>query len=217
MKVLITSGGCKVPIDEVRHIGNFSSGRYGAEIATAFMRQSSDNHVYFVMEKGSKFPDTYNTSTDERLENLNDYQYVDYFEYVEKTKALIKGIQPDIIISAAAISDYICDKQTGKISSDGEEMTIKLHKSEKVIASFRELAPKALIVGFKCLVSPTNEEKGNAITKIAKYTDLIVYNDLTELRKGNQARYIYSSKRPKKPQKAETAYDLVERIINELV
>lgn len=213
MKILITSGGCKVPIDDVRHIGNFSSGRYGAEIAASFMRQSPDNHVYFVMEKGSKYPDAHNPCSPDAYDNINDYQYADYFEYVDKTKSLVKGIQPDIIISAAAISDYICDKQSGKISSDGEEMIIKLHKSEKVIASFRELAPKALIVGFKCLVSPTNEEKGNAITKIAKYTDLIVYNDLTELRKGNQARYLYSSKRPMKPELAKTASDLVEKIL----
>jgi phosphopantothenoylcysteine synthetase/decarboxylase len=33
MKILITSGGTKVPIDSVRHIGNFSTGRYGSEIA----------------------------------------------------------------------------------------------------------------------------------------------------------------------------------------
>ena len=33
MKVLITSGGTKVPIDTVRHIGNMSSGTFGAKIA----------------------------------------------------------------------------------------------------------------------------------------------------------------------------------------
>lgn len=207
MKVLITSGGCKVPIDDVRHIGNFSSGRYGFEIADAFYRNTSSEVIFFG-EKGSKFP----IQIKEDDKSIACFDYKDYFDYLS-VKEIIKTEQPDVIISAAAISDYICDKQTGKISSDGEEMTIKLHKSEKVIASFRELAPNALIVGFKCLVSPTNEEKGNAITKIAKYTDLIVYNDLTELRKGNQARYIYSSKRPKKPQKAKTAADLVETIL----
>jgi len=35
MKVLITSGGTKVPIDDVRYIGNFSSGRYGAALVIA--------------------------------------------------------------------------------------------------------------------------------------------------------------------------------------
>ena len=193
MKVLITSGGCKVPIDEVRHIGNFSSGRYGSEIASAFMRQSPDNHVYFIMEKGSKYPVTYDPATNERLENLNDYQYADYFEYVEKTKALIKSVQPDIIISAAAISDYVCDKFDGKFSSGSETFTLQLRKAEKVISSFRELAPNALIVGFKCLVNPKD---GGVIAAALDKTfsqgcDLVVYNDLARLREGNANRTIF--------------------------
>lgn len=193
MKVLITSGGCKVPIDDVRHIGNFSSGRYGAALCDAFTERGHD--VTFFCEKGSKEPDyVYHKFTDDGkvLTNTNPrhVRYKDYFEYLS-VKDLIKQVEPDIIISAAAISDYIVDKTEGKISSDKDEITLKLIKGEKVIQSFRELAPNAFIVGFKLLVSPKPNEITEAVTKIMNHVDMVVYNDLTKLREGDSTRYVF--------------------------
>lgn len=186
MKILITSGGCKVPIDSVRHIGNFSSGRYGAELANAFM-QYEKNHVLFFRERGSNLPLRW-TQSGRYLTNITEYEYRNYEEYLS-VKDLIKREQPDIIISAAAISDYIVDKIEGKISSDNDELIIKLRKGEKVIKSFRELAPNSVIVGFKLLVSPDLNQAKTAVEKVFNSgVDFVVYNDLTELRKGNSTR-----------------------------
>jgi len=187
MKILITSGGCKVPIDDVRHIGNFSSGRYGAEIAYEFWGKGGHDIVLY-HEKGSK------TGFEHQHININDtsikfIEYKDYWDYLD-VKPIIKAWQPDIIISAAAISDYIVDKTEGKISSNQDELVIRLKKGEKVLASFRELAPNALIVGFKLLVSPTTDERLAAVKKVLQYADLVVFNDLTELRKGNATRLL---------------------------
>lgn len=192
MKILITSGGCKVPIDDVRHIGNFSSGRYGAKLAEQFFERD-DTQVIFFMEKGSVKP--FNWTDDwmgsqSKNSTISMREYKDYFEYL-KVKDIIKEEQPDIIISAAAISDYIIDKTEGKISSDQDELTIKLKKGEKIIKSFRELAPRSMVVGFKLLVAPTSEDKRKAITKALQNADLVIYNDLTELRKGNSERYLH--------------------------
>lgn len=188
MKVLITSGGCKVPIDDVRHIGNFSSGRYGTAIAKAFYIAGHD--VYHFGEKGSAQV-LYEESFDD-CEGYYSFQtYKNYDEYLS-VKDLIKREQPDIIISAAAISDYTLDKVEGKISSDNDELVIRLRKGEKVIKSFRELAPNALIVGFKLLVGPEKVEKMIAIEKLFDSgVDFVVYNDLLELREGNSERQLY--------------------------
>jgi len=182
MKILITSGGCKVPIDDVRHIGNFSSGRYGRELSEAFL--DARHEVVFFYEEGSTIPHCDRTGKYYKFKKVSYKYYQDYL----KVKDLVKEEQPDIIISAAAISDYIVDKSEGKISSDDDELVIRLKRGEKVIQSFRELAPKAYIVGFKCLVSPTEEEKYNAITKQLEYVDQVIYNDLTKLREGKQKR-----------------------------
>lgn len=179
MRVLITSGGCKVPIDDVRHIGNFSSGRYGVELANEFRNSGAETLLF--REKGSL-----------RWRH-DDTEYKDYDDYRINVKNIIKLWQPDIIVSAAAISDYIVDKTEGKISSDSDELVIRLKKGEKVISSFREIAPNAIVVGFKLLVNPTHEEKWKAVEKVRNAgAHVVIYNDLAELRQGKSSRYIMS-------------------------
>ena len=194
MKILITSGGTKVPIDSVRHIGNFSTGRYGSELADSLipslwkerLKTDHDGKLIFFHEKGSKLPIAVNCDIVNRIE------YKDYFEYLH-VKDIIKDEQPDIIISAAAVSDYIVkDSVTGKISSDNEDLTITLTKAEKVISKFRELAPNSIIYGFKLLVSPSEDEVIAAVKKVLKNgADYVVYNDLNELKAGNSTRTIF--------------------------
>ena len=188
MKYLITSGGTKVKIDDVRYIGNFASGRYGVSLAEAIDGENEENSLVFFTGKGNDISEFENFAHPTRI-----VEYEDYFEYL-KVKDLIIEEAPDVIISSAAVSDFICDKIDGKISSSHDTLTIILRKSEKVIASFRELAPNAIIVGFKLMVSPTPQEKKDAIAKLFHCgVNFVVYNDLTELRKGHSKRYMYDS------------------------
>lgn len=187
MKILITAGGTRVPIDNVRHVGNSSSGAYGSSLVSAFHWSKTASNIILFIEKHSPFSNTIYTKN---LAEVEVIKYDDYFDYLT-VKDIIKREQPDVIVSAAAVSDYILDKTEGKISSDKDEINITLRKGEKVIQSFRELAPKALIFGFKLLSSPTEEEKMAAITKQLKYVDYVVYNDIGQLRKGETARYVY--------------------------
>lgn len=195
MKILITSGGTKVPIDSVRHIGNFSSGRYGSEIVDSIissqilygsMPDGTDGNIIFFHEKGSKLPIAISCPL------VKGVEYKDYFEYLN-VKNIIKEHQPDIIISAAAVSDYIVKNSiNGKMSSDNEDITITLTKAEKVISKFRELSPKSIIYGFKLLVSPSEDEVIKAVSKVLKNgADYVVYNDLNELKGGNATRIIF--------------------------
>ncbi len=190
MKVFITSGGCKAPIDSVRHIGNFSSGRYGCEIARGFIAE--ENQVFFLREKGSQ---ALNYDSYLNTFNLKTVEYTDYNDYVAKVKRYTKEFKPDVIISAAAISDYIPKKVDGKISSTEDEITITLVKTQKVIKVFRELAPKALIVGFKLLTDtngkpPTLVEISEAVKKVFDNgADIVIYNNYSRLKEGDSTRH----------------------------
>ncbi len=42
MKILITSGGTKIKTDSVRHIGNMSSGAFGAKIALEALKANHE-------------------------------------------------------------------------------------------------------------------------------------------------------------------------------
>ena len=68
MKILITSGGTKVPIDRVRSITNMSCGTFGSRIADAFFSKGLEvfrtgtehgnpiEKITFFMAKGSRRP-----------------------------------------------------------------------------------------------------------------------------------------------------------------
>lgn len=192
MKILITSGGCKSPIDSVRHVGNFSSGRYGSELALAALDFGHD--VWFWYEKGSRLPESEMYEEDTRQGRLVCSPYRDYDEYRHVLDfAKEDGRDPDIIIAAAAISDYVVKEQTeGKISSDQEELTITLKKSEKILPIIRKDYPTSYLVGFKLLSRPTEEQLSNAVNTQFDYgVDAVVYNDIVDLRAGISHRLIF--------------------------
>lgn len=187
MKVLITAGGTRVPIDDVRHIGNMSSGAYGSLLAYEFYVMGHVDITYFIDKYSFHANDFVSEDKSRRVKTI---KYKDYYEYLT-VKDLIQKEKFDIIISSAAVSDYIVDKIDGKISSNEDEVFLKLKKAEKVIQSFKELSPDSIVVGFKLLASPTEAEKNSAIKKQLKYVDYVIYNDIDEIRKGNTTRYIY--------------------------
>lgn len=77
----------------------------------------------------------------------------------------------------------------------------------------RKAAPNSLLVGFKLLVSPTNNEVEYAIRKVfASGADLVVFNDLTEIRKGNYTRFVF--KQDMTFDVAKDAKQLVEIILD---
>lgn len=204
MKVLITSGGTRVPIDDVRYIGNMSTGRYGAELAEAAYNIGND--VIFFHAKDSVYP----RNLFERREFFNEV-YKDYNEY-SKVISMSKALQPDIIISAAAVSDYIVDKTEGKISSDGDELVIRLKKAQKILPEFKKVCPNALVVGFKLLVSPKAKDIYTAVQKVLDNgADLVIFNDLTRIRQGDNTRYIFDKNLEE--DKAKDSYILIDKIL----
>lgn len=188
MNVLITAGGTRVPIDDVRHIGNMSSGAYGSLLTYEFYVMNHVNVTYFIDEYSNHKNDFVSEDKSRRVKTI---KYKDYYEYLT-VKDLIQKEKFDVIISTAAVSDYIVDKVEGKISSDEEEVYLKLKKAEKVIKSFKELSPDSMVVGFKLMASPTELEKMTAITKQLQYVDYVVFNDIDQIRKGNTQREVWN-------------------------
>lgn len=209
MKILITSGGTDVPIDDVRKISNMSSGKYGAEIATEFFNKLYD--VVYFSSKHAHMPIIKQWSD---TGSFTRYVFKDYHDYLNKLTVECKDElnSYNIIVSAAAVSDYILDKTEGKISSDNDELVIRLKKAPKVLPLLRKASPDALLVGFKLLVSPSLKDALNAVSKVFNNgADLVVYNDLTEIRKGNKERLVFTP--DLKFQSAKDAKELVDIIL----
>lgn len=182
MKILITSGGTVVHIDSVRKICNMSRGTFGSKIAEKAWGKG--HNITFLYAKESKVPKHCLTS-----EPIQDIKYVEYETFDDYSACLDEQLklQPDIIILAAAVSDYgVENRFDGKIRS-GDDLVIRLKPLPKLISTVRVKCPKAVICGFKLLVNSTNEEllSASISSLINNRCDLIIGNDLRDIKKND--------------------------------
>ena len=218
MKILITSGGTKIPIDRVRSITKMSRGTFGSRIADAFFARgleafscwsehgTSIEKITFFMAKDSKKP-TLQTLNDETYED--GYRPIEYLEYSTfdgykfGIEELLKKETYDIIVVAAAVSDYgVANYYNGKYRSREDDMCIKLVKLPKILPIMRELAPNATICGFKLLVDSTEDELLDAMRKQISESnvDLVIGNDLRDI-KNNDHQLLVVSRHDANPRK----------------
>ena len=195
MKVLITAGGTREPIDEVRYITNFSTGKTGAGLADIF----SDNHwdVTYLCSQGAMTPKT-------------QVEIVEYITFEDLKNILNQKLGEefyDAIIHASAVSDYCVDKiivgsevwegaKPQKISSECE-LTIKFKKNPKIISFLKEysLNKKIKIVGFKLTNTLDEKLRLQKIKKVSDYpgVDLVVHNDMFDVVHGKRMFKIFKN------------------------
>ena len=180
LRALITAGGTSEPVDDVRVLTNVSRGDFGFALAQAFASLGVETTLL-----GSEYLCT-------RLGASGDdypFEIESFFTFDDLATALpacIERIRPDIILMAAAVSDYKPVRKAGKISSDEEEMVIRLFRNPKLLPQLRELAgEQAYIVGFKLLSDVCYDElKAVAERQITgNRLDLCVANDIRRIDK----------------------------------
>lgn len=232
MQVLLTSGGTKIPIDLVRHIANMSRGTFGAQIALAGLKAKWK--VNFLHAEGSRTPfkcelDFAKTGIgslrekfsafEERQTFLPQYQesvYSDFNSYEKQLFQQIEVQRPDVIILAAAVSDYGTKPVLGKIRS-GDAMNIPLVPLPKLISRVRSAAPLATLVGFKLLVNSTEEELIAAAHRsvLTNRCDLVVANDLRDI-KNNAHRLLLVRDKDGKPVVEECKENLANFLVQKI-
>lgn len=207
MKILITSGGTKVPIDRVRSITNMSRGTFGSRIADAFFHighkrdggnEEQIEKITFFMAKGSLQP-TLQAVYDETFESgyrpIEYVEYVTFDQYKEGIEELLKKETYDIIVVAAAVSDYgVANYYNGKYRSREDDMCIKLVKLPKILPIMRKLASNAIICGFKLLVDSTENELLDAMRRQISESDvdLVIGNDLQDIKNDDHQLLVIS-------------------------
>jgi phosphopantothenate---cysteine ligase (CTP) len=211
MKVLLTSGGTKAKIDDVRNVGNMSSGTFGNHICHALLEAGEE--VVFLYAKGSKCPHEVRVNMcvngsigihESLAEDLNFFDkhrhlytpvvYEDFQDYAKKLKELLED-KPEVVILAAAVSDYIPEKSDGKISSELSILDIHMVKAPKLIKLVKQISPNSFLVGFKLLVGSTQEQLIAAMEKQVESTkaDMVVGNDLMDIKANQHSLTIYTS------------------------
>ena len=152
MNCIVTAGPTFEPLDDVRRLTNFSTGRLGTELAnflaarghkvTLFIGESA---TYAGARKASSVK-TFSTTADLRA----------------KLKSF-SGKKVDAIFHAAAVSDFTFGKMftraaagklkpfqpSKKISTRGGNLFVELAPTPKILADLRGWFPKTKIVGWK--------------------------------------------------------------------
>jgi phosphopantothenoylcysteine decarboxylase/phosphopantothenate--cysteine ligase len=152
MNCLVTAGSTFEPLDDVRRLTNFSTGRLGTELAN-FLAARGHRVTLLIGEQA--------TYTGERKA-----QSVKVFSTTADLRAQLKsfaGKKVDAIFHAAAVSDFTFGKMftrdaagkltafkpSKKISTRGGNLFVELAPTPKIIAELRGWFPKTRIIGWK--------------------------------------------------------------------
>jgi phosphopantothenoylcysteine synthetase/decarboxylase len=181
MNCIVTAGPTFEPLDDVRRLTNFSTGRLGTELAN-FLASRGHKIILLIGEQA--------TYAGERRA-----QRVELFSTTADLRAKLKsfsGKKVDAIFHAAAVSDFAFGriftpdesgklaelKGAKKISTRSGKLLAELLPTPKIISELRGWFPKTKIVGWKF---EADGKRVNAITAAQKQladcsTDLCVAN-----------------------------------------
>jgi phosphopantothenoylcysteine decarboxylase/phosphopantothenate--cysteine ligase len=162
-KVLITAGGTREPLDPVRYIGNRSSGKMGYALAAA----AAERGATVLLISGPTNLSAPRGTTLVKVESAEEMRNAVLAEYNDT----------DIVIKAAAVSDYRCAEQAEhKIKKNDEVLTIVLEKNPDILAELGRLKTKQVLVGF---AAETEQLVTYATEKLnRKNADMIVANNV---------------------------------------
>ncbi|HHX41450.1 MAG TPA: phosphopantothenoylcysteine decarboxylase [Armatimonadetes bacterium] len=177
-RILISAGPTWVAIDEVRHIGNFATGRLGLELAREAHRRGAEVTLLLGPTR------LHVPEADRQAIRVCDYTYFE--ELLEWVRREVGSRSYDAFLHTAAVSDYAPDRQSGKIASGREELVIRLHPLPKIVDEVKPLDPGILLVKFKLEVGVSREELIRIAQRSREHSraDLIVANDKRQLAEG---------------------------------
>ncbi len=166
-RVLVTAGATREYIDPIRYITNSSSGKMGVSLAEEAELRGAE--VTLIRTKGS---------VSSLVENQIEVETVE--EMLEAIGKELKAEKYDVVVLAAAVSDFrVKEKANVKIKS-GRPLTLELEPTPKIIDLVKGLQPDTFLVGFKAETGLGEEELISAARKQIERagSDLVVANTL---------------------------------------
>ena len=188
-RVVVTGGGTKEKIDDVRYISNFSSGKMAAALSTALYYRGADVCLLETQPIEGLPSELYVIDVDDSKE-LKEY-LVDAIRVAKKgvmTKAtLMDDSVPELIrkkpylFMAAAVSDYVPKfPQSGKLKKEmlGDEWCLEMKKNEDILASINKEGIYA--IGFKAESDPETALTNARRMLTQKELDAVCLNNISE-------------------------------------
>lgn len=175
IRVLVTAGGTREPIDPVRYLGNRSSGRQGIAIAVAAADRGAEVVLLAANVDGEVLAEVAQDPA-VRIVPVSTTAELD-----STAHAAAKGAR--VVVMAAAVADYrvaeVADRKIRKEDAPGEAPTLTLVENPDILVSLvRERQDDQVIVGFAAeTVDDEDELLERGRRKLArKGVDLLAVN-----------------------------------------
>lgn len=178
MKILVTSGATREPVDAVRFLSNVSTGRTGALLADALADRG--HAVTLLHGEAAVRPARAQVAT-ASFSSTADLQ--------GRLRERLAAGDFDAVIHAAAVSDYRPDTaHTGKLTSYAAELTLRLVPTPKLLPELKGRSPRPLrVVGFKLTAGADAAARRAAVEKLfaSGTVDHVIHNDMDDLATGD--------------------------------
>lgn len=206
VKVLVTAGPTREPIDPVRFLSNRSSGKMGYALAEAFIKAG---HSVLLVSGPTQ---------------LDVPDHVDFLP-VETAAEMHQAVKSyigrmDVAVFVAAVADYTpAHVEPQKIKKSGDTLTLELVRTPDILGSARgPFNFKGTLIGF---AAETENVEANARAKlIGKDCDLVIGNDVSRKDMGfdsenNQVLLVYPDRVVSLP--ADTKHHLAHHLVDAII
>jgi phosphopantothenoylcysteine decarboxylase / phosphopantothenate---cysteine ligase len=168
VRVLVTAGGTREPIDSVRFVGNRSSGRMGFALAEEAARRGGDVTV---------------VAANVSLPHAPGIHYIDVETAAELEQATARAFEyADVLVMAAAVADFRpAEELDDKIKKEGREgLSLELAPTNDVLAMLSsKRRPGQVLIGFAAEHGDGAVERAREkLTR--KALDAVVVNDISQ-------------------------------------
>ncbi|MDP2600740.1 MAG: phosphopantothenoylcysteine decarboxylase [Deltaproteobacteria bacterium] len=187
IKILITSGPTRVPLDSVRFLTNRSAGRFGTLLADAALKKGFQ--VTFVCGVGSQTPKSHRSLRLISVETNRDVAKV-------LKKELMRGRYAAVIHAMAVLDFQPAHFKNIKTKTKRGVWRLKLVPTPKIIDQIKKWAPKTLLVGFKLETGVSQNmllQEARRLLKKSK-ADFILANQLSEGKDSSHAGWLLDDK-----------------------
>lgn len=162
LRIVVTAGGTREPIDSVRFVGNRSSGKMGVAIAREARRRGAEVSVV--------------AANVERVEaGVAWYPVESVDELGERTMDLARAA--DVLVMAAAVSDFKPSTPLKSKVRRSEGLKVEFVATEDILKAVRERNPDLFMVGFAATHGNPVPDAREKLDK--KGVNLVVGNDIS--------------------------------------
>jgi phosphopantothenoylcysteine decarboxylase/phosphopantothenate--cysteine ligase len=167
MRVLVTAGGTREPIDAVRYVGNRSSGRMGFAVAAEAAAMGAEVTLLAANVSLPRHPQV---------------RYIDVETAQQLRDACTEHFSAtDVLVMAAAVADFRpVGAAEGKLKKDGRaRLEIALEPTVDILSELAAQRGEQIVVGFAAEHGPRALDYGRD-KLVRKGLDAIVVNDVSQ-------------------------------------